>query len=218
MNMKSLMTLGLLTLSACSSTPTHETPESQLDEVIASMNDESKPDWVEDMEKEPFKFDDGFVISLGIAEIPASNGRLSAAYKIADNDAKRNIASAVQAKLEFYFQHSAEGTDFDAQYSRSIGAESSKITSSHFRVHKRYWQKVAYTADEGSRLSKYVAYVTIKMPEGKFRQSIAKAMKDLENKKGLSDSFRKSVDAHWEKFVDTPAQREPNNRETASEE
>ena len=78
MNMKSLMTLGLLTLSACSSTPTHETPESQLDEVIASMNDESKPDWVEDMEKEPFKFDDGFVISLGIAEIPASNASLVA--------------------------------------------------------------------------------------------------------------------------------------------
>lgn len=211
--MKTILSLGLLSLliASCSSTPHALSPEHSEDKILSTMNDESKPGWVKDFEGEPFQVKDGKVVSLGIAELRGSD-RLSAGFRVAESNAKRGVSSAIESKLAYYFQRSEENLDFDSQSSQYVGSETSRLTTSFIRPHKRYWEKYATTTDEGERITRYRVYVTVSLPESQFKTQVLQAMRKAENKKNLSAEFRKTVQANWRKLLE---QETP--RTTASE-
>ena len=195
----SLGVVGLCALTACSSGPTNHTSETQEDRVIARINElSSRPGWLD--ESKPFQIKSGQVIALGQTTIPGDN-RVEAAYRIAENNAKSAIAGAVESRLDFVFQQATEGTGFDSDQARFIGAEASKITSSSLQIQDRYWEKVATTQDSGQRVTQYKVFTSVVMPVAEFKRAILDASRKREGKGGLSADFAKKVDDHWNQFV-----------------
>jgi len=188
-----------VSLSGCSSSPKVATSENQPDRVIARIDDlSSRPNWAK--ESEPFRIHDGVVTSLGQTTIPGDN-RIEAAYRIAENNAKGAIASAIEQRLEFLFQGAEEGTGIDSTQARYIGAEASKVTSSSLQINNRYWEKVATTQDSGQRVTQYRVFASVTMPEAEFKRAILDAARKREGKGGLSEDFAKKVNQHWDQFV-----------------
>lgn len=186
-------------LAGCSSSPSHPTPENQEDRVIARINDtSSRPDWLD--ESKPFRIKDGQVIAIGQTTIPGDN-RVEAAYRIAENNAKGSIAGTIESRLDFVFQQAEEGTGFDSNQARFIGAEASKITSSSLKIQDRYWEKVATTQDSGQRVTQYKVFTSVVMAEADFKRAILDAARKREGKSGLSTEFSRKVESHWDQFV-----------------
>ena len=144
--------VSLIFVSACSSSPKNKSPaEIEPDKVISRIDDlGSRPDYIK--ESEPFRIENGSVISTGQATIPATD-RVEAAFRIAQNNAKAAIAGAIEQKLEFIFQNAEEGTSLNATQARYIGAEASKLVTNSIRISKNYWEKVASTSDSGELIS-----------------------------------------------------------------
>lgn len=197
--MKYLVLVAALT--ACTTTP--KSPETEPDVVVSRIDDlSSRPGWLK--ESEPFKISNGQVISLGSTTIP-SDHRVEAGYRIAENNAKANIAGAIEQRLEFIFQNAEEGTAMDSTQARYIGAEASKILTSSIRQDKRYYEKVATTQDDGTRVTRYKIFTTVTMPEADFKRAITDAIRKSQGKAGLSAEFAKKVDQHWDKFTSEDA-------------
>lgn len=197
---KIIIFLSILTsflLISCSTSSVN--PESQKDEVVSRINDSnSRPSWLD--ESKPFQMRDGQVLSLGQATVP-SNSRLEAAYRVAENNAKASIASAVESKLEFIFQNAEEGVAMDATQARYIGAEISKIVTSSMKTESRYWEKVSSLQEFGGRSIQYRIFTVVTMPEIDFKKAVLDAIRKREGKLGISADFSKKVDAHWDQFV-----------------
>ena len=186
--------LGMIV--SCTSTGP-KTAESEPDAVISRIDGlDSRPEWLK--ESEPFSIKNGVVTSLGQTEIPGDH-RVEAGLRIAENNAKANIASAIENRLEFVFQNAEEGTSLDATQARYIGAEASKIVTSSIRQDKRYYEKIATT--QNVRVIRYKIFATVTMPEADFKRAITDAIRKANGNGGLSEDFAKKVDQHWDKFV-----------------
>lgn len=198
--MKSIMKfLSVVVMVGCTTTPSQVTSENQPDKVVSRINDsDERPKWTD--ESSPFKIEDAKVVSLGQTTIPGDN-RVEAAYRIAENNAKQGICSAIEQRLDFVFQNAEEGTDIDSTQARSIGAEACKMTTSSIRNGKRYWEKVATTTDSGSRVTRYKVFATVEMPESDFKRAVLEAIKRQQGKGGISKDFADKVNNHWDKFV-----------------
>ena len=198
-----LLLLGVVLMTACSSTPKNSDGKPLEPDVVLSRIDDlgSRPNWLK--ESEPFAISGGSVISLGQTQIPGDH-RVEAAYRIAENNAKAQIAKAIEQRLDFVFQNAEEGTSMDEAQARSIGAEAANLTSSTLRVEKRYWEKVMTTDDSGSKKTIYRVYATVKMPETDFKRSVMDAIRKQQGKGGLSADFAQKVNQHWDKFVGAP--------------
>lgn len=208
--MKAIYLTALLTLIGCSSSPTVRTAETVPDKVISRIDDLSeRPKYIK--ESEPFRIENGNVISMGSTTIPASN-RVEAAYRIAQNNAKAAIAGAIEQRLEFIFQNAEEGSGLDTTQARYIGAEASNLVTSSIRPDKNYWEKVASTTDSGGRVTQYKVFATVTMPEQDFKRAILDAVRKAQGKGGLSADFAKKVDQHWDSFANAPQ----SGRDTAS--
>ncbi|MGE4233198.1 MAG: hypothetical protein AB7F43_07710 [Bacteriovoracia bacterium] len=213
MKIKTLLLSGLFCLAACSSAPQKQTQETQEDIVIERIDGlEHRPKWL--IESEPFRIESGYVTSLGQTEIPGDN-RVEAGYRIAENNSKSALSSAIEQRLEFIFTGAEEGTSLDANQARWIGAEASKITTSSMRNAKRYYEKIAHTTDDGERTTKYRIFTLVQMPEADFKKAILDAARKREGKGGLSADFAKKVNSHWDSFVHAdvqPKQQEAQNK------
>ena len=131
-----LISISILSLASCSSSPKNPTPENTPDKVLSRINDlSSRPDWLN--KEHPFEIKSGTVSSLGQTTIPGDN-RVEAAYLIADNNAKAAICSSIESRLDFVFQNAEEGTAIDSNQVRRIGAEACKLTTSSIRAGSRY--------------------------------------------------------------------------------
>lgn len=204
------LSTGVLFAVSCGSKVKNPNPtEVDPDQVISRIDDMSaRPAWLK--ESEPMRFEGGNVISLGSTTIPAED-RIDAAYRIAENNAKAGIASAIEQRLEFIFQNAEEGTQVGAEQARYIGAEASSLVTSSVRPFKRYWEKVASTQDSGARVTTYRVFAAVTMPEADFKKAIMRAIRKAEGKKGISKDFSKKVDKHWDKFTgDIPSEQTAN--------
>ena len=201
--MRRYLLIGAIAVTGCVTAP--KSPESQPDVVVSRIDDlDSRPGWLK--ESEPFKIANGQVISLGSTTIPGDH-RVDAGYRIAENNARAGIASAIENRLEFIFQNAEEGTSLDATQARYIGAEASKIATSSIRQDKRYYEKVATTQDSGQRVTQYKIFTTVTMPEADFKRAILDAARKAQGKGGLSVDFSKRVDAHWDQFINGPTEK-----------
>ena len=165
-------------------------------------NLEQRPSWVK--ESEPFRIENGTVISTGMTTIPGNN-RVEAAYRIAQNNAKAAIAGVIEQRLSIIFQNAEEGTALDATQARYIGAEASKLVASSIRPWKNYWEKIATTQDGGERVTQYKVFSLVTMPETDFKSAIKNAIRKQQGQSGLSADFAKKVDQQWEQFVNEGA-------------
>lgn len=195
-----------LLYSACSHTPPiPPTAETQADKVLSRIDGlEKRPEWL--TESEPFKIQNGKVMSLGQATIPADN-RIEAAFRIAENNGKAAVSGAIEQRLDFVFQNTEEGTGLDSSQARYIGAEASEITTSSLRISKRYWEKIATSRDDTSRVTQYKVFALVEMPEADFKRAILDAVRKQQGKGGLSKDFAEKVDQHWDKFVGASPER-----------
>lgn len=193
------MVCVLPVFSGCGTASKVQTSEDNPDVVLDRIDRMSRrPDWIK--ESEPFRIESGNVFSLGQTQIPADH-RVEAAYRIAENNAKAAIASAIEQKLEFIFQGAEEGTSIDATQARYIGSEASKITTQSLRLQSRYWEKVASTLDNGQRVTRYVVFALVSMPEKDFKKAMLDAAARAQGKEGISSDFREKIDKHWDQFV-----------------
>lgn len=203
--MSARLLLGfVLVIGACASSNKSENEvqnaEAKPDVVIQRIdNMNERPGWLK--ESEPFKIKDGSVTSLGSTEIPG-NHRVSAATRIAQNNAKSAIAGAIQQRLEFIFQTAEEGTDFGPTQARYIGAEASKLVTSSIRPGKLYWEKYATSTDSGERVTKYRVFAYVSMPENDFKRAILDAIRNAKGEKGISADFAEKVNSQWDRFVE----------------
>src|SRR5690606_1816438 len=105
-----------LTLLACSCSSGIKNSETEKDKILSRIDNlDERPDYIK--ESEPFRFENGNIISTGMATIPSSN-RVEAAFRIAQNNAKSAIAGAIEQRLEFIFQNAEEGTSIDSTQAR----------------------------------------------------------------------------------------------------
>jgi hypothetical protein len=205
--MLKLLSLFGIFLAGCSSVP--KGVDHAGEERVISRIDEmgSRPDWLK--ESEPFRIENGKVLSLGMTTVGVDNANLSAVYRIAQNSAKAGISGAIEQRLDFVFQNAEEGTTLDSTQARYIGAEASKLTTSSLRPSKQYWEKVATVQESGQQVLRYRVFALVEMPETDFKAAIMDAIRRAQGKGGLSQDFAKKVDSHWEKFVngDKPAEK-----------
>lgn len=188
-----------IAITGCSSTPKSANPENTEDQVVGRIDDlGSRPSWVK--ESAPFRIESGKVISLGSTTIPGDH-RVNAAYRVAQNNAKAAIATAIEQRLEFLLQNAEEGTTADTTQVRYIGAEASKLVTSSIRPGNQYWEKVATTRDSGERVTEYRVFATVEMPESEFKQAIFDAIRKSKGQRGISSDFSSKVDKHWDSFV-----------------
>lgn len=199
--MKSWKLASLVILCAgCASTVKNPiTAEIDPDKVISRIDDlSSRPEWLK--ESTPFRIENGNVYSLGSTTIPGDQ-RVEAAFRVAENNAKAGVASAIEQKLEYIFQNAEEGAAIGADQARYIGAEASSLITSSIRSDKRYWEKLATTQDSGERVTRYKVFSLVSMPEADFKKAILAATRKAEGKKGLSKNFSEKVDKHWDQFT-----------------
>lgn len=181
----------------CSSVPKEAEP---LQETVVYRTDgmTSRPKWVK--EEEPFKVENGYVFSMGEAEVNA-DGNLTMAYRIAENNAKKAVASAIEQKLEFVFQNAEEGTDLTGAQARFIGGEVSNMVTSSLRPGKRYFEKVLVPNTSGTKAYKLRVFTYVTMPEEEFKQAVLNAVKKAQGKAGLSADFAEKVNKAWDKLT-----------------
>lgn len=190
----------LLLNGACSTSHKTASPETRPDGVISRIDDlNSRPSWLR--EQEAFRIEGGKVVSLGSTEIPGDH-RVSAAYRIAENNAKAAIAGAIEQRLEFILQNAEEGTSIDTNQVRYIGAEATRLVTSSIRPGRRYWERVATTRDSGERVTIYKVFATVEMPEADFKKAIIDAINKQKGQPSISNEFAKRVDRQWDRFVE----------------
>lgn len=190
---RSFLALSVLACAACSSV-------SMKDQVIARSDDlSSRPEWVKD--SETFTVSKGTVYMLGSTTISATSSP-DRAYRIAENNAKQGLSSAIEQKLDFVFQNAEEGTEIGSDQTRFIGMEASKLVTSAIRPSNRYWEKVVTVtgANADDKAVVYRVYARVAMPEKEFKKAIERAIAKAQ-KKGLSADFAKKVDAQWDRFT-----------------
>lgn len=190
---RSFLALSVLACAACSSV-------SMKDQVIARSDDlSSRPEWVKD--SETFTVSKDTVYMLGSTTIPATSSP-DRAYRIAENNAKQGLSSAIEQKLDFVFQNAEEGTEIGSDQTRFIGMEASKLVTSAIRPSNRYWEKVVTVtgANADDKAVVYRVYARVAMPEKEFKKAIERAIAKAQ-KKGLSADFAKKVDAQWDRFT-----------------
>lgn len=188
-------------LTACSSTPTQtlQLPENQSDQVLSRIDNLSaRPSWL--TESERFKIQDSKVIALGQTEIPATD-RVDAAYRIAQSNARAEIAKAIEQKLGIVFQNAEEGTSVGANQVQYIATEASKLTTSSIRNSQVYWEKVSKYVDTSHREIRYLVYATATMPEVDFNKAVKEAIARSQGKTGISEDLAKKALKEWDSMV-----------------
>lgn len=178
----------------------------ETEKVISRIDSLSeRPSWLK--ESEIYKLKDGNVISLGSTTIPG-NHRVDAAIRIAANNAKSILCSAIEQRLDFVFQNAQEGTTTDANLSRFIGAEACKLTASSIFQDKIYWEKVLTKYEGGEKSIRYNVFATVAISESDFKKAILEAINKRNNQGGLSKNFAEKVDKHWDQFVNSGEEKE----------
>ena len=171
----------------------------QADTILSTMNDKPQPDWAD--ESQPFTIKSGKLYSVGVTEIRGDE-RPSAGTRIAENNARANIAKAVENRMEFIFQNAEEGLSYDSSAAKYIGSEMSSITSSEMRNEGSWWKRYAQSQEDGTRTIRYKIYSLITMDESVFKKAVHDAIRKASGQGKLSPDFQKQVNQQWDRFVE----------------
>lgn len=168
------------------------------DKVIQRSDDlSSRPSWAK--ESIPLTKKGADLYFLGQARIPAEKANVSMGYRIAENNAKNSIASAINQNLTYMFQNAEEGTSYDANQVQFVSTESAKALMSKAIVSDRYWEKVLSTVNaEEDKEMFYSIYARVKINESDLKQAIERT---LNKNKGISEDLKKKAAQQWDLMV-----------------
>jgi hypothetical protein len=172
----------LLMLTACSSMG---------EKVLVRMDEaDSKPKWAT-LSKTMY-VSKGNIYAVGFVEVPAGS-RISAAAKIADNNARLEIGRQVTNDMAFIFQNMEEGIGEGGQLARFYGSEVSKHMSHGIQTEKRYWEKVQSFDEDGEKTYKLRLYSLIFIKQSNMKKAITRA---LAKDNGLTPKIKEEIDNH----------------------
>ena len=157
----------------------------------------SRPSWAK--ESTPLTKKGSDLYFLGQARIPAEKANISMGYRIAENNAKNSIASAINQNLTYMFQNAEEGTSYDANQVQFVSTESAKAVMSKAITSDRYWEKVLSTvsADEDKEMF-YSIYARVKISEADLKKAIDRT---LNKNKGISEDLKKKAAQQWDLMI-----------------
>ena len=168
------------------------------DKVIQRSDDlSSRPSWAK--ESTPLTNKGSDLYFLGQARIPAEKANVTMGYRIAENNAKNTIASAINQNLTYMFQNAEEGVTYDTTQVQFVSTESAKAVMSKAITSDRYWEKVLSTvsADEDKEMF-YSIYARIKISETDLKKAIDRT---LNQNKGISEDLKKKAAQQWDLMV-----------------
>lgn len=170
---------------------------SMSDKVIQRSDDlSSRPSWVK--ESTPLTKKGSDLYFLGQTRIPAEKANVTMGYRIAENNAKNSIASAINQNLTYIFQNAEEGTSYDANQVQFVSTESAKAIMSKATVSDRYWEKVLSTVNaEEDKEMFYSVFARVKISENDLKKAIERTL----NNKGISEDLKKKAAQQWDLMV-----------------
>lgn len=168
------------------------------DKVIQRSDDlSSRPSWVK--ESTPLTKKGSDLYFLGQTRIPAEKANVTMGYRIAENNAKNSIASAINQNLTYIFQNAEEGTSYDANQVQFVSTESAKAIMSKATVSDRYWEKVLSTVNaEEDKEMFYSVFARVRISENDLKKAIERT---LNNNKGISEDLKKKAAQQWDLMV-----------------
>ena len=205
--------LGFL---GCSTPPKMANGEKfEKDVVLATSGDKSMPDWASDGEMQPFVIKTGKVYSVGITTLRGDE-RPEAGLRMAETNARANIAKAISNRMEYIFQGSEENYSFESTQAKFIGSEVSSLTSHSMTIDGHFWKRYFQMQEDGSKRIFYKVYALVTMTEPDLKQAVFHAIHDGEQKNKLSKNFDQQVNQQWNRFVEgEPSEnRKPSNEQS----
>jgi hypothetical protein len=188
-------------LSACSSAPVVNGAKIEKDQVLATMNNTSKPDWAIKGEAEPFRVVSGVVQSVGVSEMSGTD-RPSAGLRLSRNNAVANIARTVQNQITSVLTNGEEGTGYDSSAAKYIGSEMSSISASNIRDAGQWWEKVAMSNEDGTKKIIYRLYSLATMDEPALKAKIHEVATRGVSSGKVSEKFKEQLDKHMDHLLD----------------
>lgn len=194
-----ILTLGMLGITACSSSSVKEPDLSHIgeEEVIQTYG---KDDSLKGAQ--PFRVDGGNIVSTGFVSFSADGNRAEAGIKMAQMNARADMARAIENKIENFAQLAEEGVSIDNAQLRSITSEISKLTANDIRPRNVYYEKVRVISDAGTPRTEYRIWAEAIVSESAFKQHIARALRGETRKPTFSKAFQEAVDQNWKKVVE----------------
>lgn len=185
-------------LAACSSTPTGVLDLKHIgeEEVLQTYGK------ADELKKAlPFVVDSGTVVATGFVSLPGDGTRPEAGIKMAQMNARAELAKAVQLKIENFAQLSEEGVSADTTQLRGIATEVAKLTANDLRPRKTFYEKVRVISDSGVPRTEYRVWAEITCSEDQFKRHVMDAIRGQNGKASFSKEFAQTVDANWRQVL-----------------
>lgn len=163
--------------------------------VVRMKGHDEAPEWAS-LSKSTYVKSDR-LYSVGFTEVNA-NARISAAFRISDNNARFEISREVTDDMAFIFQNLEEGLDDSGTLARFYGTEVSKLIVQNIRQEKRYWEKVQSFDDSGERVYKLRLYSLVSIRKSDLKKAIKTT---LDQGKGITPSIKNQIDLHITKEI-----------------
>ena len=185
--MKNLIMIALFLLNACASVG---------ERTIVRMKGHSEaPEWATLSQSTYIKSDR--LYSVGFTEVNAG-ARISAAFRVSDNNARFEISREVTNDMAFIFQNLEEGLDDSGTLARFYGTEVSKLIVQNIRQEKRYWEKVQSFDESGEVIYKLRLYSLVSIKKSDLRKAVKMS---LDKGKGITPSIKNQIDLHITKEI-----------------
>jgi hypothetical protein len=193
--------LPIVCCQACSTaTPKAGIENTGKEVVVATMNDMSKPKWVQEAMERTYYVDGNEVVSVGSTSLP-SDSRIEAGFRISELKGREALARVLQVKLENFSHLAEEGVSFDGIQLRNVTAEAAKITASGMKSGRRYYEKVAVTQDNGVPRTEIRFYLETRMSREDFKRAGVELARRANGKSTLSEVFSKQVEKHSDRWI-----------------
>lgn len=164
------------------------------EKTISRMDGESKPSWA--TQEKALTIADGKMYILGFSELDADS-KISAAYRMADSQARGELSKMVENQFSSIFQNLEEGTNDEGTLSRYYASEVSKNMLRELKISKRYWEKVQTIDRDGAPMFRLRVYSLAEIPESHYkklvREKIAQEKIDPAVKKQVLNHFESEI-------------------------
>lgn len=202
MNNKITFTIGILFLTACSSTPKNDGNTIDLshigqEEVLQKFG---KDDSLKTAD--PFVVSGGMVRATSMVTIPGDH-RPEAGLKMAQAQATATLATTVEKKIETALQVASEDTSQSTVQMRDLIAQSSNLVANDFRPGRTYYEKVRVIGDNGVPHTEIRCWAETVAEEAVFKRHLIDSIRKHEGKASLSAEMSKAVDAQWSRITGT---------------
>lgn len=196
--MKAVCALLLVTLVSCSSKSpdTHKDMVYEPDKVLGRSDElEKRPEWVKESVNVVEKED--HIAFIGFSEVPGDS-RVTAAYKMADSEAKGSIASKLRSEIFKLVETSDTGLKMEDQKLESLIQDMSEVELKNVDVKDRYWEKVQRTASDGKKSMVMKVFSLIEVKKDELQKLMLQKAKESDAPSDMKNKVEEAIRAQWQ--------------------